>query len=540
MAAVSAARPGARRPRGKRTRESVTITTMSDIPAHSATNPEPLDRATIVVAAVVLLGAVMSILDTTVVNVAIDHLAVAFHATLTTIQWVITGYTLSLAAVIPLSGWAADRFGTKRIYMTSLVLFTLGSIASGLSWSAESMIVFRVLQGIGGGLIMPTVMTIMTRKAGPHRMGRVMGILGVPMLVAPIMGPILGGWLVDDVSWRWIFFINVPIGVVAFILALIVLDPDQPQPAHRLDWLGMALLSPGLAVFIYGLAESSTYGFGSLRSWGPTAAGVLLIGAWFVHSWRTANPLIDIRTFVHTRAGYAGTSFFLFAISVFGTMLLIPLYYQAVRGDSALDAGLLMAPGGLGAMLLMPLSGKLTDRYGPTWLPATGLPLVAIGMIPFVFVGAHTSYVLLGSGSFVQGLGMGLAMMPNMTAAMQAVPPAAIARTSTGMNIIRQAGASVGTAILSVILASAITSNLVSVVGAHASGSGSGGLAALQHLPATAHAIIATPLANAFASTFVWALVMIVIAFIPAAGMALSGWRAGARHAATDPALVAG
>ena len=513
--------------------------TQGDVMAAQANETAPLDRDTMVVAAVVLLGAVMSILDTTVVNVAIDHLAVAFNASLTTIQWVITGYTLALAAVIPVSGWAADRFGTKRIYMTSLVLFTLGSVAAGLSWSAESMIVFRVLQGIGGGLIMPTVMTIMTRKAGPHRMGRVMGVLGVPMLIAPIMGPILGGWLVADVSWRWIFFINVPIGVIAFILALIVLDRDQPQPAHRLDWLGMLLLSPGLAVFIYGLAESSSYGFGSPRSWGPTAVGVLLIAAWFVHSWRTPEPLIDVRTFVHTRAGYAGTSFFLFAISVFGTMLLIPLYYQTVRGTSALQAGLLLAPGGFGAMLLMPVSGRLTDRYGPTWLPATGLPLVAIGLIPFAFVGATTSYLLLCAGSFVQGLGMGLSMMPNMTAAMQAVPPSAIARTSTAMNIIRQTGASVGTAILSVILASAITSNLSSIASLHASRSGSGGLAALQHLPAGAHSLIATPLANAFASTFVWALVMIVIAFIPATRMALSGRRAREQRSVGDHALVA-
>jgi EmrB/QacA subfamily drug resistance transporter len=505
-----------------------------------SSEPAPLDRATWIVAGVVMLGAIMSILDTTVVNVAIDHLAVSFNASLTTIQWVITGYTLALAAVIPITGWAADRFGTKRIYMTSLVLFTLGSIASGLSWSAESMIVFRILQGIGGGMIMPTVMTILTRKAGPQRMGRVMGILGVPMLIAPIMGPILGGWLVDDVSWRWIFFINVPIGVVAFILALIVLDRDQPQPAHRLDWLGMLLLSPGLAVFIFGLAESSSYGFGSLRSWGPTAAGVLLIAAWFVHSWRTPAPLIDIRTFLHTRAGYAGASFFLFAISVFGTMLLVPLYFQSVRGASALEAGLLLAPGGFGAMLMMPLSGRLTDRYGPTWLPATGLPFVAIGLIPFVFVGAATPYAILMAGSFVQGLGMGLAMMPNMTAAMQAVPPAAIARTSTAMNIIRQGGASIGTAILSVILASAITSNLTSVFGAHASGSGSGGLAALQHLPAGAHARIATPLASAFASTFVWALVLIAVALIPALGMALSGRRARAQRPVADHALVAG
>jgi EmrB/QacA subfamily drug resistance transporter len=497
---------------------------MADSPSQ-ASQPEGLDRETLIVAGVVMLGAVMSILDTTVVNVAIDQLAVAFRSSLTTIQWVITGYTLALAAVIPITGWAADRFGTKRIYMTSLVLFTIGSVLSGLAWSAGSLIFFRVLQGIGGGMIMPAVMTIMTKKAGPHRMGRVMGVLGVPMLIAPIMGPILGGWLVDSASWRWIFFINVPIGIVAFILALIVLDPDQPQPAHRLDWLGMLLLSPGLAVFIFGLAESSTYGFGSVRSWGPTLAGVILIAAWFIHTWRSPHPLIDLRTFAHTRAGAAAGTFLLFAISVFGSMLLVPLYFQAVRGASALQAGLLMAPGGLGAMLMMPLSGRLTDRYGPTWLPATGLPLVAIGLIPFALVSAHTSYVLLCAANFVQGLGMGLAMMPNMTAAMQAVPPSAIARTSTAMNIIRQAGASIGTAVLSVILASAITSNLSGILGSRASGSHSGGIATLQHLPASAHAAVARPLADAFASTFVWALVLILVALIPAIGMALSGWR---------------
>jgi EmrB/QacA subfamily drug resistance transporter len=497
------------------------------MPESVATSPQldAIDRETWIVAGVVMLGAIMSILDTTVVNVAIDHLAIAFHSSLTEIQWVITGYTLALAAVIPVTGWAADRFGTKRIYLTSLVLFTLGSILSGLAWSAGTLILFRVLQGIGGGMIMPAVMTIMTKKAGPHRLGRVMGVLGVPMLIAPIMGPILGGWLVDSASWRWIFFINVPIGIIAFILGMIVLERDTPQPAHKLDWLGMLLLSPGLAVFIYGLAESSPYGFGSVRSWGPTLVGLLLILAWFVHSWRTPNPLIDLRTFAHTRAGAAAGTFFLFAISVFGSMLLVPLYFQAVRGATALQAGLLLAPGGLGAMLTMPISGRLTDRYGPTWWPAVGLPLVAVGLIPFALVGPHTSYVVLCAGNFVQGLGMGFAMMPNMTAAMQAVPPAAIARTSTAMNIIRQSGASIGTAVLSVILASAITSNLGAIIGTHRTGSGSGGLAALQHLPPGAHAAVVGPLADAFSSTFVWALVLILVALIPAVGMAISGAR---------------
>jgi EmrB/QacA subfamily drug resistance transporter len=486
---------------------------------------DALDRETLIVAAVVLLGAIMSILDTTVVNVAIDHLAVAFHSSLTTIQWVVTGYTLALATVIPVSGWAADRFGTKRIYMWSLVLFTLGSVLSGLSWSAASLILFRVLQGFGGGLIMPAVMTIMTKKAGPNRMGRVMGVLGVPMLIAPIIGPILGGWLVDDVSWRWIFFINLPIGILAFVLAQIVLEPDQPQPTHRLDWLGMALLSPGLALFIFGLAESSTYGFGAIRSWGPTVAGVLLIAAFFVHSWRAETPLIDIRTFTHTRAGAAAGVFLLFAISFFGALLLVPLYYQSVRGASALTAGLLLAPQGLGAMVTMPLAGKLTDRYGPNYLPAAGIPLLVIGMAPFAFVTATTSYVLLCSFSVVLGLGMGLSMMPTMTAAMQAVPPAAIARTSTAMNIIRQGGASIGTAVMSVLLASAITRNFSHVPGVH---TGGGGFAALQGLSSAQHAVISEPLARSFASTFVWAIALLAVAFIPALAMAL--WRRGDRR----------
>ena len=196
-----------------------------------------------------MLGAVMSILDVTVVNVAIDRLAIDFHSSLTTIQWVVTGYTLALATVIPISGWASDRFGTKRLYLTSLVLFTLGSVLSGLAWSSTSLIGFRILQGLGGGMIMPSVMTIITQKAGPQRMGRVMGILGVPMLIAPLLGPILGGWLVDNASWRWIFFINLPIGIVAFISGT---DRARSRPADalqeaRLDRDAAALAGAGAA-----------------------------------------------------------------------------------------------------------------------------------------------------------------------------------------------------------------------------------------------------------------------------------------------------
>src|SRR5215211_660459 len=202
-----------------------------------------LDRRLLMVSSVVVLGAVMSILDTTVVNVAINQLAQEFDATLPTIQWIVTGYTLALATVIPLTGWAADRFGTKRLYLISIVLFVAGSALSGMAWSAESLIGFRILQGLGGGMIMPAGMTILTRAAGPQRVGRVMAIIGVPMLLAPILGPILGGWLVDDVSWRWIFFINLPIGIVALVAALRILPRDKPKPAEKLDWQGLLMLS---------------------------------------------------------------------------------------------------------------------------------------------------------------------------------------------------------------------------------------------------------------------------------------------------------
>jgi EmrB/QacA subfamily drug resistance transporter len=467
---------------------------MPSATAHDSS--DALDRGTVIVASVVLLGAIMSILDTTVINVAIDRLAIEFGASLTTIQWVVTAYTLALAGVIPVTGWAADRFGTKRLYLGSVALFMLGSALCAVAWSAGSLIAFRVLQGIGGGMIMPLVMTILTRKAGPDRMGRVMGLLGVPLLAAPILGPILGGWLVDDVSWRWIFLINVPIGIVAIVLAAKVLERDEPQPGHRLDWLGMALLSPGLTALIFGLAESNEAGFGAVRSWLPIVAGSALIAGFFRHSWEAREPLIDVRTFTRTGAGAAAGTLMLFAIAFFGSLLLIPLYYQTVRGASALEAGLLMAPMGIGSMITMPLAGKLTDRYGPSRWPAYGIPLLVLGLVPFAFVDAGTSYVLLCAFSFVLGLGMGMAMMPTMTAAMQAVPRSAIARTSTAMNILRQSGASIGTAILSVLLASAI-----------------GG----QHSRAP------EALAESFAQTFRWGVAMLLLALVPALAMALNG-----------------
>ena len=468
-----------------------------------------LDRDLMLVASVVVLGAIMSILDVTVVNVAINTLAEEFETTLPTIQWVATGYTLALATVIPITGWAADRFGTKRLYMISLVLFVFGSVLSGLAWSETSLIVFRVLQGFGGGMIMPAGMTILTRAAGTDRIGRVMAVIGVPMLLGPIFGPILGGWLVDDFSWRWIFFINLPIGIAALLLAFQVLPRDMAQADHKLDWLGLGLLSPGLALAIYGLAESgSSGGFGEAKVLLPIAAGLVLLALFVRHALRADEPLIDLRLFSNRVFTVSTITLILVVISVFGGMLLLPLYLQAVRGETAMATGLLLAPQGFGAMLAMPIAGRLTDRTGVGRIVPFGLVLVALSFLALTQLEADTSYWALGVVLFVMGLGMGATMMPTFSGAMQTLRRAAISRASTTLNIEQQVGASIGTAVLSVLLAHELANRLPGV--------GGGGIGAAAQVPPDVRERIASPMAEAFGSTFWWALLLVVIAFLVA------------------------
>jgi EmrB/QacA subfamily drug resistance transporter len=452
--------------------------------------PTALDRATLVVAAVALLGAFMTLIDTTVVFVALEPLARDFGVSLTTIQWVATAYTLALAGVFPISGWAADRFGAKRIYVVGLGIFVLGSALCAIAWSAGSLIAFRLLQGVGGGIVLPTVTTIVAHKAGPRRRGRVMGILGVPLLLAPVLGPIFGGWLLDEVSWRWVFLINLPIGAVAIPLALRFLDRDEPQPTHRLDWLGIGLLSPALTLILFGLAGSAHGGFDVLSVWLPIALGAVLGAAFAIHAWGTEVPLIDVKRFARTRAGAAVTTQLLVTIALFGALLLMPLYFQTVRGASAAEAGLLIAPWGLGVMATLPVAGVLSDRYGPGRLPIVGTVVLVIGLGPFAFLTPDTPYALLCVAGFVLGIGDGLVFVPVTSAVLAMVPYAAVARTSTAVSIITEVAASIGTAGGTVLLAGA-----------------SGGVGV-------------EPSAAAFGTSFAWMVGPLVLALVPAAILA--------------------
>ena len=287
----------------------------------------------------------MSILDTTIVNVAIETLSVDLKSPIGSVQWVVTGYMLALAAVIPVTGWAARRLGTRRLYLISLVLFTLGSLLCGFAWSTNSLIAFRVLQGLGGGMLMPTGMIILARAAGPHRMGRILSIVGVPMVLAPVFGPVTGGLLVEHFGWRWIFFINIPVGIVAVALAWKLLPVGRAEAAGKLDVPGLVLLATGLPALTYGLAKAgSGAGFGSVQALGPIAVGIVLTAVFVVHSLRSENPLLNVRLYANRAFAAASATTFFLGASLFGAMILLPLYFQVVRGDSVVGPACCSCP----------------------------------------------------------------------------------------------------------------------------------------------------------------------------------------------------
>jgi EmrB/QacA subfamily drug resistance transporter len=443
----------------------------TDVQSQAAEQPvgrpqSGLDRRVLIVAGVIVLGALMSILDITVVAVAQRTFQETFHRTQAQVAWTATAYTLALATVIPMSGWAADRFGAKRLYISAIVLFTAGSALCSTAGSLETLVTFRVLQGLGGGMLMPLGMTILTRAAGPERLGRVMAILGVPMLLGPIFGPILGGWLIDVASWHWIFLINVPIGAVAAIYAIIVLDRDEVHPSESFDFVGMLLLSPGLALFLYGVssipAAKQQHGtmFTANVVW-TCLAGVLLIAAfvWWALRRRNIHPLVQLRLFTNRYMTIAVIAMTLFAMAFFGASLLFTLYFQQVRGESPLGSGWLVAPQGFGAMLTMPIAGFLADKIGPGKVVLTGLVLDTAGMGMLITTDDQTSYGYLITSFAVMGLGMGATMMPVFTAALASLKRDDVARGSTLMNITQQIAVSMGTALFSVLLTNAYNSH---------------------------------------------------------------------------------
>src|ERR1700739_632704 len=296
-------------------------------------------------------------------------------------------YTLALTTVIPITGWAADRFGTKRLFMGSVLAFALGSVLCAFASNILQLIIFRVVQGIGGGLLMARGFMILTREAGPGRLGRLMSILSIPMLLAPIAGPILGGWLIDTSSWRWIFLINLPIGLVTIVLAAMVFPRDHPARSETFDVVGVLLLSPGLATFLFAVSSIPRCGtVADRRVLIPAAICLAVVAGFVVQAWRRANhPLIDLRLFQNKVLTQANVTMLVFATAFFGAGLLLPSYFQQVLHLTPMQAGVHMIPQGLGAMLTMRLTGPLLARKGPGTIVLVRSARVTAGMGAFAF-----------------------------------------------------------------------------------------------------------------------------------------------------------
>jgi EmrB/QacA subfamily drug resistance transporter len=467
------------------------------------TDSDRLDADLLKVAGIVLMGAIAAILDMTIVNVAIDTLGRDLAADVSTIQWVVTGYMLAVALVMPVTGWAVDRFGGKRLWLLSLTLFLGGSMLCGLAWSVESLIAFRIVQGAGGGMLLPLAQTILAQAAGPKRFGRAMALVALPAQLGPILGPVLGGLIVSDLSWRWIFYVNVPVCLVALALAWRGLPDTRGEGHHRLDAIGLALLSPALAGIVYGLSQAGGHGgFGNAAVLVPLAAGLALLAAFAAHALRTRNePLIDLRLLRNRPFAASSALMFTAGLSLFGALLLLPLYYQVARGESALHAGLLLAPQGVGTMIALIAVGRLADRLPPRPIVLAGMTLAVLGTLPYALVGPDTSETLLGAALVVRGAGLGAAIVPIMASAYAGLEREAIPRATTAIRIIQQVGGSLGTAILAVILQQRL-------------GTGAGA-------------------ADAFGDTFTWALAFTAVAFVPAFALAGRQSRPASRAAAS-------
>jgi EmrB/QacA subfamily drug resistance transporter len=422
------------------------------------------------IAGVVILGMIMSILDTTIVNVALRTLGHDLHSSLAQIQWVITGYLLSLAAVIPVTGWAARRFGAKRVYLTSLVLFTVGSALCAIATSTTELVLFRVLQGLGGGMIMPVAQLIMAQVAGPKRMGRVMGIVAMPAMLGPILGPVVGGTILESLHWSWIFLVNVPIGFIAFFLGARIIPRTESGEAGRLDVLGLVLLSTASSAVVYGLAQLGTPGT-SLTApivIGPVIAALVLTGVFCWHALRVERPLLDIR--LYANRVFAAASFTTFALgaALFGAMILVPLYYQEVRHESLIATGLLVGPQGLGMLVAMPIAGRLTDRFGGGRIALGGVSVLCLSTIPLAFIGPASSIVGISAVLLVRGVGIGFSFMPAMTTAFASLRPDQLSDATPQLNVLQRIGGAIGTAVLAVVLQRASGISPSSVHLAHA------------------------------------------------------------------------
>ncbi|HEX6513779.1 MAG TPA: DHA2 family efflux MFS transporter permease subunit [Chloroflexota bacterium] len=399
-------------------------------------------------------GIFMDILDTTIVNVALPKLADDFHASVASLEWVVTGYLLSLAVWIPASGWVGDRFGTKRTFLFANAMFVIGSALCGLAWSIESLTLFRVLQGIGGGMLTPVGMAMLYRAFTPQERARASAILSVPTTMAPMLGPVLGGFLVDQLSWRWIFFVNVPVGILSFWFSAACLQEHREPDAGRFDPAGFLLSGFAVAGILYALSRGVDDGWTSSRVLLLGVGGLISFALLFVVELRLTSPMLDLRLYsVHLFRVTNGVAFMSFS-SQFGMLFLLPLFLQEPRGLSALESGLTTFPQPIGQLLTIQVTSRLYARIGPRKNLVVSTFGLALTSGLFLLVGLQTDLWLIRGLMLLRGMFIAFQMVAMQTAAFSAVPRQKTGRASSLISTMRQLAAAFGVAVAATVLIS--------------------------------------------------------------------------------------
>jgi EmrB/QacA subfamily drug resistance transporter len=433
--------------------------TTTERAAEAAKLPPPVKKALLAL----VVGGIAAILDSTMVTIALHTLVVSLHSTDGAVQWVTTGYLLAMAVAIPVTGWAESRWGGKRLWMAALVLFATGSVLCALAWNDASLIGFRVVQGFAAGLIFPLMQTLAVRAAGGRASSSLIAAVSLPLALGPILGPVIGGVILNWLSWRWLFLVNVPIIAAGLVLAWRLLPGDRPDPAAgraHLDVIGLGLLAPALAGILLGLSNlSEDGGIGQAGVLVPLLAGMALLGAFIAWAARPGDrhPVVDVRLLRLRSLGSAAAVLFTAGAALYAGMFLLPLYYQQLHGESVLDAGLLLIPQGAGSLAARFVAGQLIDRFGARLVTMASFLLVAAATVPFALAGPHTSRWLLGAVLVIRGFGIGAVLIPPLSVAYQDVPPGGIPHATMNTRISQQVGASFGIAIVAVALQSLLS-----------------------------------------------------------------------------------
>ncbi|MFM9277632.1 MDR family MFS transporter [Paenibacillus jiagnxiensis] len=411
----------------------------------------------------IIVGMIMVILDSTIVNNAIPKLVEYFDTDLKTIQWTVTGYTLALSAVIPLAGWMTDKFGSKQVFLITIALFTIGSVLCGIAQTPEQLIIYRIIQGLGGGMVAPIGMAMVFKLAPPERLGSVMGLLGIPMQIAPAFGPVLSGWLVDSVSWHWIFIINLPIGIIAFILGYKYLPKSDRHAAPHLDVIGMCLAPVAFSMLAYGVSESGTGWARTSTITGLAVGGIALILFIFVELAQK-QPLLELKVFKSSDFTRSIILTWIVQLALFGAMLIVPLYLQGVMHYTAFETGWTLMPFALCAAISMPISGRLFDKIGARPLAFTGLSVVSISLFVLSGISVDTPLWIIILCICIMGLGMGFSMMPLNTHVLNSAPRRLVGRVTPLTAAAQQVVVSFAVA--------GLTGYLTSQIASHATGAG--------------------------------------------------------------------